>query len=68
MDTVTASPAPAQAKPPARKSLWGLALDAASAKGATQPTKADNSSGEPTIVDLDTGKVYIVEVKVRLMR
>jgi len=54
----------------ATRALRQVTLDeqvfiAASAKGLTDPVWADNSSGEPTIVDLDTGKCYVVETRLR---
>jgi hypothetical protein len=50
------------------KTLHELAFNAARAKGLIYPVWAHNSSGEPTIVDSDSGKVYRIEIKVKQIR
>lgn len=48
--------------------LWNLALDKARESGAETPVVGHSSSGEPVIVDTESGDCYAVEIKVRKIK
>ena len=51
-----------------KPNLHELALETARDKGAVSPVWGHNSSGEPTIVDIDSGDCYLVQIVIRKLR